>query len=98
MAAVAPADMPKGGHVDSDIAPDSHIGDPEKVETGQDATDEESGAPSPQPAQELERWNETGVNIFRFFSTIYAFILMGMTDAAVGVRSILPPANRSGPH
>ncbi len=88
MAAVAPEDMPKGGRVDSDTARDGRIEDPEKAETSQDVTDEESGTPSSQPAQELERWNETGVNVFRFFSTIYAFILMGMTDAAVGVRSI----------
>ena len=93
MAAIAPEDMPKGGQVNSHTAPDGRIEDPEKVETSQDVTDEESGTPSPQPARELERWNETSVNVFRFFSTIYAFILMGMTDAAVGVRSVPLPAN-----
>ncbi len=69
--------------------------DVEKAElTPQDVTDEESGTapspPSPQPGKELQRWNETGLNMFRFFSTIYCFILMGMTDGAVGVCS--PPS------
>ncbi|KAK3905622.1 major facilitator superfamily domain-containing protein [Staphylotrichum tortipilum] len=74
------------------IEPDtSLVKDLEKAELTQDATDEESGtapSPSPQPGKELQRWNESGLNMFRFFSTIYSFILMGMTDGAVG--ALLP--------
>ncbi|KAL2016511.1 hypothetical protein VTK56DRAFT_3439 [Thermocarpiscus australiensis] len=67
---------------------DGHMQDPEKVESTEDATDEESRPPSPPPSQTLQRWNESSSNMFRFFSTIYCFILMGMTDAAVG--ALLP--------
>lgn len=68
--------------------------DPEKAASIQDVTDEESGTPTARPAQELQRWNESSTNIFRFLSSIYAFILMGMTDGAMGVcsqRSPPPP-------
>ncbi|KAL2116928.1 hypothetical protein VTJ04DRAFT_9096 [Mycothermus thermophilus] len=59
--------------------------DPEKT------TDDESGTPSPTSppaAGELQRWNESTVNILRFIGTLYTFILMGMTDAAIG--ALLP--------
>ncbi|KAK4239270.1 major facilitator superfamily domain-containing protein [Achaetomium macrosporum] len=77
------------GNISSDdnIQPGG-VQDPEKAVPTQDATDEESGTASPQPGQELQRWNESKVNIFRFFATIYSFTLLGMTDAVVG--ALLP--------
>ncbi len=87
MTAATPDDRPQGDQVDADTPRYDKAKDIEKEgEITQDATDEESGTPPcPPPVQELERWNETGVNVFRFFSTLYCFILMGMTDGAVGV-------------
>ncbi|KAL2135616.1 hypothetical protein VTI74DRAFT_7763 [Chaetomium olivicolor] len=61
--------------------------DPEKFVSTEDATDEEPGPTPAQPPQ-LQRWNETVADVFRFLSTIYCFILMGMTDGAVG--ALLP--------
>ncbi|KAK4100955.1 MFS general substrate transporter [Parathielavia hyrcaniae] len=89
MATPGPEPVTKNEHISSDgsIAHDGCVTDPEKAEAAQDVTDEESGAPSPPPAQ-LQRWNGTATDMFRFFSTIYCFILMGMTDAAVG--ALLP--------
>ncbi|KAL2149524.1 hypothetical protein VTH82DRAFT_8175 [Thermothelomyces myriococcoides] len=55
----------------------------------EDTADEESGARSPRPGgQQLQRWNDPPVNIFRYFSTLYCFILLGMTDGALG--ALLP--------
>lgn len=33
----------------------------------------------------LERWNSSGTNIFRYFASLFSFIVMGMNDAAYGV-------------
>jgi hypothetical protein len=35
----------------------------------------------------LEQWNEPRINAYRFFATLYSFIIMGMNDAASGVRA-----------
>lgn len=64
--------------------------DAEKMVPTDEGTDEDATAP-PGQAQALQRWNESSVNIFRFFSTMYSFILMGMTDGAVGVCSPSSP-------
>ncbi|AEO61817.1 hypothetical protein MYCTH_2312413 [Thermothelomyces thermophilus ATCC 42464] len=66
---------------------DAH-NDSEKVVPLEDAVDEESGTRSPQSGQQLQRWNDPAVNIFRYFSILYSFILMGMTDGALG--ALLP--------
>ncbi|RDW75114.1 MFS general substrate transporter-15 [Coleophoma cylindrospora] len=34
--------------------------------------------------RELERWNESRTNIFRYLVTLYTFIAMGMSDASYG--------------
>ena len=34
---------------------------------------------------QLERWNEPRANAYRYFATLFAFIIMGMNDAAYGV-------------
>jgi hypothetical protein len=86
MAAAVSETVTKNDQIISDTSTqDGRIEDPEKGEATQDATDEESGTRSPPPV-ELQRWNQTSADVFRFFSTIYCFILMGMTDGAVGVR------------
>lgn len=82
MAAAVPEGVANSEHNPPGIVQD---GRDEGAEKFTDATDEESGKPSPQPAPALQRWNESAVNMFRFFATIYCFILMGMTDGAVGV-------------
>jgi hypothetical protein len=33
----------------------------------------------------LEQWNQPRINTYRYLSTLYAFIIMGMNDAAYGV-------------
>lgn len=35
----------------------------------------------------LERWNEPRINMYRYFTTLYTFVIMGMNDAAYGVSS-----------
>ncbi|KAK4164972.1 major facilitator superfamily domain-containing protein [Cladorrhinum sp. PSN259] len=41
------------------------------------------------PSTEIQqKWNQSTTNIVRYFSTLYVFILMGMTDGAVG--ALLP--------
>lgn len=42
---------------------------------------------------ELEKWNGTRTNAFRYVATLYSFIVMGMNDGAVGVR--FPPKRSS---
>lgn len=42
-----------------------------------------SGSSSSSPA--LERWNEPQINMYRYFTALYSFIIMGMNDAATGV-------------
>ncbi|CAK7264924.1 hypothetical protein SEPCBS119000_001241 [Sporothrix epigloea] len=46
-----------------------------------------SPAVAPVPMR-LQRWNESRMNMFRFFFTLYAFIIMGMNDGAIG--ALLP--------
>lgn len=59
--------------------------DPEKVEGSTTATDEDVNA---SPDETKQRWNESPTNIFRFLSTVYSFVLLGMTDAVLG--ALLP--------
>ncbi|EFW98743.1 tRNA wybutosine-synthesizing protein [Grosmannia clavigera kw1407] len=48
--------------------------------------DEEAHLPDPESREEkpLQRWNDPKLNMFRYFSTLYSFVVMGMNDAAVG--------------
>lgn len=54
--------------------------------------DEDTSRPAPvegddePPRKPLEKWNENPTNMLRFFGVLYAFILLGMSDAALGVR------------
>lgn len=50
------------------------------------ATGDEEAAPAALPGKPLERWNETPINTFRYLTTLFSFIIMGMNDAATGVR------------
>ncbi|KAK0651393.1 major facilitator superfamily domain-containing protein [Cercophora newfieldiana] len=64
-------------------------GDPEKTADITDtATDEEAAAvradDSAQTTPEQQRWNQSPTNIFRFLTCVFAFILLGMSDAVVG--------------
>ncbi|KAK4155254.1 major facilitator superfamily domain-containing protein [Chaetomidium leptoderma] len=88
MAAAVLEGVAKNEHIDSDKTQDGRINDPEKAGATPDATDEESGASSPPETKELQRWNDTTLNVFRYLSTLYSFILMGMTDGAMG--ALLP--------
>ncbi|KAJ4307069.1 hypothetical protein N0V88_000444 [Collariella sp. IMI 366227] len=67
---------------------DDPIRDPEKLVHTEDATDEEPGSAPARTPPELQKWNQTPADVFRFLATIYCFILMGMTDGAVG--ALLP--------
>ena len=33
----------------------------------------------------LEQWNKPRINLYRYFASLYSFIIMGMNDAAYGV-------------
>ncbi len=33
----------------------------------------------------LEQWNNPRINIYKYFSALFSFIIMGMNDAAPGV-------------
>ena len=37
--------------------------------------------------EKLEQWNKTKVDVYRYLAALYSFIIMGMNDAAYGVRS-----------
>lgn len=37
---------------------------------------------------EREQWNNPRINMYRYLSTIFAFIVMGMNDAAYGVSGV----------
>lgn len=91
MAAAGTETMSKTEPIDSDNTQDGRLVDPEKCVLPQDTTDEESGAVSPPAGPELQRWNDSAVNIFRYCGTMYSFILMGMTDSAQGVCVPLSP-------
>jgi len=45
----------------------------------------------PPQAPGLARWNESRINMYRFYVTLYSFVVMGMNDGAIGVGSC-PPA------
>ncbi|KAK0740712.1 tRNA wybutosine-synthesizing protein, partial [Schizothecium vesticola] len=68
--------------------------DPEKPTVTDTTTDEEAvaAADAPPPAADVEqqRWNQSPTNMFRYFTTIYIFILLGMSDAVIG--ALLPYA------
>jgi hypothetical protein len=93
MAAAGVETVSKNDPVDSDTTQDGRIDDAEKGALAQDVTDESGGA-SPGAGPELQRWNDSTVNIFRYCGTMYTFILMGMTDSAQGV-CVPPSQNRS---
>jgi len=46
----------------------------------------ESDSPSDgSQAGDLEKWNEPKINTFRFLTTLFCFIIMGMNDGSLGV-------------
>jgi hypothetical protein len=45
----------------------------------------EKGLKSPVTEIELEIWNKPRINMWRYFATLYTFVIMGMNDAAYGV-------------
>jgi hypothetical protein len=49
-------------------------------------TKEHLDSPTPE-IEKLEQWNKTKVDVYRFLAALYSFIIMGMNDAAYGVRS-----------
>ncbi|KAK5660887.1 hypothetical protein OQA88_12259 [Cercophora sp. LCS_1] len=61
--------------------------DPEKLEPSTGTTTDEEAANIP-PAERKQKWNESPTNIYRYLSTVYSFILLGMTDAVIG--ALLP--------
>lgn len=41
-------------------------------------------SPTIQAAEKLERWNQSGTNLYRTFAAFWSFIVMGSNDAAYG--------------
>jgi hypothetical protein len=76
---------------ESAATPASRDEDHEKLDSPTHTTDEEAVVnPAVRPEAVLHRWNESRVNTFRFLTTLYSFIIMGMSDGAVGVRRFSP--------
>ena len=84
--------------IDSDNQREEKMGDdlptfPETKTSDQlpsvgDTTDENGDSEPPnQPAK--QKWNNPRANIYRFSTTLYSFIIMGMNDGATGVRTKL---------
>jgi hypothetical protein len=48
-------------------------------------TKEDLDSPTPE-IEKLEQWNKTKVDVYRYLAALYSFIIMGMNDAAYGVR------------
>jgi CO dehydrogenase/acetyl-CoA synthase alpha subunit len=46
---------------------------------------EDLDSPTPE-IEKLEQWNKTKVDVYRYLAALYSFIIMGMNDAAYGVR------------
>jgi hypothetical protein len=73
--------------VDSTTSPVGVEHDAKKIvsiatEDAKEQLDCSVSSPSPPP---LDKWNEPRGNMYRYFATIYSFIIMGMNDAASGV-------------
>jgi hypothetical protein len=46
--------------------------------------------PPPSTAvSQLQKWNSPRINMWRVFSTFYSFIVLGLNDAAYGVRALM---------
>ncbi|KAK3683529.1 major facilitator superfamily domain-containing protein [Podospora appendiculata] len=58
------------------------IADPEK--TGSEEATVLSPPVNASSPELHQKWNESGTSMYRFLTTIYSFILMGMSDAAIG--------------
>jgi hypothetical protein len=41
-------------------------------------------SPTTQPAEKLERWNQSSTNVYRTFAAFWSFVVMGSNDAAYG--------------
>jgi hypothetical protein len=52
----------------------------ETVQTTKDETQE-----STDDDTKLEKWNQPRINMYRYFTTLFCLIIMGMNDAAYGV-------------
>jgi hypothetical protein len=54
-----------------------------------DNVDKEAAHLPPSPKEEavLQKWNSPRINAWRFLVTLYSFIILGMNDGTVGVRS-----------
>ena len=48
--------------------------------------DHDSSLSTPSP-NHLERWNQPRRNMYRFFTTLLSFIILGANDGAIGVSS-----------
>lgn len=60
------------------------VGDDTKHINGEANEQDDVPTSDPDPDR-LERWNSSGTNIFRYFASLFSFIVMGMNDAAYGV-------------
>jgi hypothetical protein len=71
---------------------------PLSVENGTNAKSGERDLESPvTDAPGLEIWNRPRINMWRYFATLYTFIIMGMNDAAYGVSAALISTFRWAP-
>lgn len=59
------------------------VGDDTKHINGEANEQDDVPTSDPDPDR-LERWNSSGTNIFRYFASLFSFIVMGMNDAAYG--------------
>jgi hypothetical protein len=64
--------------------------EPKRLESKEHADTSSSGNPINE-VRALERWNSSSINIYRYVTTLFTFIFMGMNYSAYGVSSVLSP-------
>src|SRR4051812_27659846 len=74
-----------------DIQSLRHLSRPESQTQGYRLSDEavDGGLPTPTTAvEQVHRWNNPRINMFRTFSMFWGFVVMGANDGALGVCSL----------
>lgn len=66
--------------------PDLSAAEPDRTRThdGDDQDENSMAVDDTQAEKPLQKWNDSRINMLRFFVTLFSFIIMGMNDAVVG--------------
>lgn len=84
----------KPAQVVSEISEHASVeGSPDQLELGTDGasgSQKVGGTGTTANARPLDRWNQTATHAFRFVSTLFCFVVMGINDACFGVSLRFP--------